>query len=519
MYDNEKRAFIAISKNREVLLLPKMANRHGLITGATGTGKTITLQTMAETFSQMGVPVFAADAKGDLSGVAAVGGNKNSVKERVESYNLVDKGFQYQKFPVQFWDVFGEQGIPIRAKVTDMGPLLLGRLLNLNDTQSAVLTVVFKIAQDKKWAIIDFKDLTKVLEEVGNNAREYTTNYGNISAASIGAIQRGLIALEHDGVSHFFGEPDLNIDDLLQTEGGKGVINVLAADKLMHSPKVYSTFLMWLLTKLFEVLPEVGDMEKPKLVFFFDEAHMLFTDAPKALVEKVEQTVRLIRSKGVGVYFISQNPSDMPDTVLSQLGNRVQHALRAYTPSDQKALRTAAQSFRANPNFDTAAAISELGTGEALVSFLDEKGAPQVVERANILPPQSYIGIIEESNRNTLIKGSLLYSHYNEVNDRESAFEIITEHRSTVLSEKNQKAEEKAAAAQAKEDEKERKALERQEKAEAKEKERTSAQRQKFFTNLVKTVIMPIIKIVTAAFITKKVRSSGSGRTNSTRKK
>lgn len=503
MYDNEQRALIAISKDKEVLLLPKMANRHGLITGATGTGKTITLQTMAETFSQMGVPVFAADAKGDLSGVAAVGGNKNSVKERVELYKLVDKGFQYQKFPVQFWDVFGEQGIPIRAKVTDMGPLLLGRLLNLNDTQSAVLTVVFKIAKDKEWAIIDFKDLTKVLEEVGNNSREYTTNYGNISAASIGAIQRGLIALEHDGVAHFFGEPSLNIDDLLQTEGGKGVINVLAADKLMHSPKVYSTFLMWLLTKLFEVLPEVGDMDKPKLVFFFDEAHMLFSDAPKALIEKVEQTVRLIRSKGVGVYFISQNPADMPDTVLSQLGNRVQHALRAYTPRDQKALKTAAQTFRANPNFDTETTISELGTGEALVSFLDEKGAPQMVERANILPPQSYIGILEKEARDKITKGSLLYNHYIEVLDRESAYEIITELRTNVLSEKEQKAEDKAMAAQEKEDEKQRK-------IEEKAKQKASAERQKFFSSLVKTVIMPIVKMITASFLKQNTKSTTS---------
>lgn len=504
MYDSEKRAYIAKSNDRDVLLLPKMANRHGLITGATGTGKTVTLQTLAETFSQMGVPVFAADAKGDLSGVAAKGGNKSSVEERVESYKLGEKGFLYQKFPVQFWDVFGKQGIPIRAKVTDMGPLLLGRLLNLNDTQSAVLTVVFKIAQDKEWAIIDFKDLTKVLEEVGNNSKKYTTNYGNISAASIGAIQRGLIALEHDGVSHFFGEPELNIDDLIQTEDDKGVINILAADKLMYSPKVYSTFLMWLLTKLFEVLPEVGDVDKPKLVFFFDEAHMLFSDAPKALIEKVEQTVRLIRSKGVGVYFISQNPSDMPDSVLSQLGNRVQHALRAYTPKDQKALKVAAQTFRANPNFDTETAISQLGTGEALVSFLDEKGAPQVVERANILPPQSQIGPLDESVRDGMINGSLLYRHYAETIDRESAYEIITEHRSTVLNEKEQAALVREQAAAAKEEEKQRKAQEKIEKAEAKEKEKAAAQRQKFFAGLAKTVFVPIAKIVADAMTKKK---------------
>lgn len=496
MYDIDKNAFIAKSSNNDIFLLPKMTNRHGLITGATGTGKTVTLQTMAETFSQMGVPVFAADAKGDLSGVAAEGGNKKSVRERVESNNLEDRGFKYQGFPVQFWDVFGVQGTPIRAKVTDMGPLLLGRLLNLNDTQSAVLTVVFKIAKDKSWDIIDFKDLTKVLEEVGNNSREYTTNYGNISAASIGAIQRGLIALEHDGVAHFFGEPDLNIDDLLQTVGDKGVINILAADKLMNSPKTYSTFLMWLLTKLFEVLPEVGDMDKPKLVFFFDEAHMLFADAPKALIEKVEQTVRLIRSKGVGVYFISQNPADMPDNVLSQLGNRVQHALRAYTPKDQKALKVAAQTFRANPNFDTETAISELGTGEALVSFLDEKGAPQMVERANILPPQSQIGPLDKEERDKLISGSILNRYYEEAIDRHSAFEIITEHRSTTLNEKEQAKLLKEQAAATKEAEKQKKEQERAEKVEAKEKQKASAQRQKFFSGLAKSFLVPIAKIV-----------------------
>lgn len=502
MYDKEGRAYIAIAKeNKEVCLIPKMANRHGLITGATGTGKTVTLQTLAETFSQMGVPVFAADAKGDLSGVAAVGGNKSSVRERVEKYNLEEKGFSYQKFPVQFWDVLAEQGIPLRAQVNDMGPLLLSRLLNLNETQTAVLTVVFKIAKDKEWHIIDLKDLQKVLEEVGNNSKEYITNYGNISAASIGAIQRGLITLEHDGVGHFFGEPSLNIDDLLQTEGDKGVVNILAADKLMNSPKAYSTFLMWLLTKLFEIMPEVGDAEKPKLVFFFDEAHMLFSDAPKALVEKVEQTVRLIRSKGVGVYFITQTPSDLPDSVLGQLGNRIQHALRAYTPKDQKALRAAAQSFRANPDFDTEQTISELGTGEALVSFLDEKGAPSPVDRATILPPQSQIGPLDAEERNRMIKDSLLYRFYAEVQDRESAFEIITDYRSEVLSEKEQAILKKEQARQEKEAEKQRKAQEKIEKAEAKEKQKAAKERQKFFSGLAKSVFVPIAKTLVNAFI------------------
>lgn len=501
MYDSEKRAYVAVTKDKEeICLIPKMANRHGLITGATGTGKTVTLQTLAETFSQMGVPVFAADAKGDLSGVAAVGGNKSSVRERVETYALDQKGFAYQKFPVQFWDVLGEQGIPIRAQVTDMGPLLISRLLNLNDTQSAVLTIVFKIANDKGWQIIDLKDLQKVLEEVGNNAKEYMTNYGNISAASIGAIQRGLITLEHDGVAQFFGEPALNIDDLIQTEGDKGVINILAADKLMNSPKAYSTFLMWLLTKLFEVLPEVGDAEKPKLVFFFDEAHMLFSDAPKALVEKVEQTVRLIRSKGVGVYFITQTPSDMPDSVLGQLGNRVQHALRAYTPKDQKALKAAAQSFRTNPDFDTETAIAELATGEALVSFLDVKGAPSPVERAYVLPPQSQIGPLESAEREQMIKSSILYRFYAETQDRESAFEIISEYRSTVLTEKEKAALEKEKAAKAKEEEKLRKEQEKIAKAEAKEKQKASKERQKFFSSIAKTVVLPLAKTFVNAF-------------------
>lgn len=502
MYSNEKQAYVAITKDgREICFLPEMANRHGLITGATGTGKTVTLQTLAETFSQMGVPVFAADAKGDLSGVANQGGNKSSVKERVESYKIEEKGFRYQEFPVQFWDVFGVNGIPIRAKVNDMGPLLLSRLLNLNDTQSAVLTIVFKIVQDKGWDIIDFKDLQKSLEEIGNNAREYMTTYGNISAASIGAIQRGLITLEHDGVAQFFGEPDLNIDDLIQTEGGKGVINILHAEKLMHAPKTYSTFLMWLLTKLFEVLPEVGDMDKPKLVFFFDEAHMLFTDAPKALVEKVEQTVRLIRSKGVGVYFISQTPSDMPDSVLGQLGNRIQHALRAYTPKDQKALKAAAQSFRTNANFDTETAISELGTGEALVSFLDRKGAPQPVERAYILPPQSQIGPVSAEERSEMIKGSMLYRFYAEAVDNESAYEHITEYRSTVLSEKDQKEFDKQEEAKRKVEEKLQKEQERVARTEAKEAQKATKERQKFFSGLAKNVLVPIAKTIVAAFV------------------
>ncbi len=443
MFDNQQRPYIAISADKEVCMEMKMANRHGLITGSTGTGKTVTLQTLAETFSQSGVPVFAADVKGDLSGVAAVGGNKESVVKRVEQYRLADKGFKFQAFPVQFWDVFGEQGIPVRATIEDMGALLLARLLNLNDTQSAVLTIIFKIAKDNDWELIDLKDLKKMLEYVGSDTSKFISAYGNISVASIGAIQRGLITLEQGGVGQFFGEPSLNIDDLIQTENGKGVINILASDKLMNSPKVYSTFLLWLITKLFEVLPEVGDPDKPKLVFFFDEAHLLFNDAPKILLEKIAQVVRLIRSKGVGIYFISQSPSDIPDSVLGQLGNRVQHALRAYTPKDQKALKVAAQTFRSNPAYDTEKAISELGTGEALVSFLDAKGVPEPVERAFILPPEGQIGPLDETVRNKMIKSSVLYRFYAEAKDRTTAYEKLGEELDNAANAKEQLKEDK----------------------------------------------------------------------------
>lgn len=490
MFDNDKKAFIAISGDKEVILNSKMANRHGLITGATGTGKTVTLQNLAETFSKMGVPVFAADIKGDLSGVAKSGGNKESVVKRVESYHLNDKGFEFQEFPVQFWDVFGQQGVPVRATVSDMGALLFSRLLSLNDTQSAVLSIIFKIAKDESLELIDLKDLQKILEYVGNNSNSFTTNYGNISTASIGAIQRGLLQLEQDGADHFFGEPNLNLDDLIQTNGNKGIINILAADKLMNSPKVYSTFLLWMMTKLFDVLPEVGDPEKPKLVFFFDEAHLLFSDAPKALVDKVEQVVRLIRSKGVGVYFVTQSPADIPDSVLAQLGNRIQHALRAYTPKDQKALKVAAQSFRANPAFDTEKAISELGTGEALVSFLDEKGAPQPVERAFVLPPEGQIGPITADERKAMIEGSLLYRHYGEAIDRESAYEILMDRLNSVQQEKD-------TAEQAKADEKARKEQEKQQRAQEKADQQASKQRTKFWGAIITTFLVPVVREVT----------------------
>ena len=428
MYDNQNRPFVAINDEKELAFVPKMANRHGLITGATGTGKTITLQTLAETFSDMGVPVFAADIKGDLSGVAKIGGNKESVIKRVDSYKLKEKGFEFKAFPVQFWDVFGEQGHPVQTTISELGPLLLERLLMLNETQGAVLNLIFKIADENDLLLLDLKDLQKMLQYVGDNRAEFITTYGNISTASVGSIQRNLARLEAEGGTQFFGEPALDISDLIKTDhNGKGMINILAADKLMNSPRIYTTFLLWMLSNLYENLPEVGDMEKPKLVFFFDEAHLLFNDMPQILLEKVEQIVRLIRSKGVGVYFITQNPADIPDRILGQLGNRVQHALRAYTPNDQKAVKVAANTFRPNPKFDTETAITELQTGEALVSFLDEKGAPNPVERAFILPPEGQVGPITPEERTRLIQSSLLYGIYEKDIDRISAFEIISE--------------------------------------------------------------------------------------------
>jgi hypothetical protein len=413
---------IAKSKG-PIYLLPKMANRHGLIAGATGTGKTVTLQVMAERFSAIGVPVFLADVKGDLAGVSQKGGGNPKVEERVKL--LKPEGFAYQGFPVTLWDVFGEQGHPVRATVSEMGPLLLSRLLNLNDTQEGVLNLIFKIADDNGWLLLDLKDLRTMAQHVGDNAKEFTTSYGNISGASVGAIQRALLTLENQGAEKFFGEPALNLDDLMQTQDGRGMINILAADKLMQSPKVYATFLLWLLAELFEQLPEVGDRDKPKLVFFFDEAHLLFDDAPSALLEKIEQVVRLIRSKGVGVFFVSQNPLDIPDAVLGQLGNRVQHALRAFTPRDQKAVRAAAETFRANPKLKIESVITELGVGEALVSVLDEKGSPGIVERAFVCPPQSRLGPVSTAERLVLLDASAVRGQYEKSVDRESAYEIL----------------------------------------------------------------------------------------------
>ena len=408
----------------QLKLLPQMANRHGLVAGATGTGKTVTLQVMAEAFSRTGVPVFAADIKGDLSGISQAGTSNAKIVERVKKLKLGD--FPFAGCPVTMWDVFGQEGHPVRATISEMGPLLLGRLLNLNDTQEGVLNLVFKIADDNHLLLLDLKDLQAMLQYVGDHAKDFQTQYGNISAASIGAIQRGLLAIEQQGGDKFFGEPALNLDDLMQTDAqGRGVVNILAADKLYQSPKVYATFLLWLLTSLFEHLPEVGDPEKPKLVFFFDEAHLLFADLPKIIEDKVVQVVRLIRSKGVGVYFVTQNPLDIPETVLGQLGNRVQHALRAFTPADQKAVKAAADTFRTNPKLDVAKAITELEVGEALVSFLDEKGTPGIVERALVLPPHSQIGPITQEQRKQLVANSVVAGVYENAVDRESAYEVL----------------------------------------------------------------------------------------------
>jgi DNA helicase HerA-like ATPase len=415
---------VAKAGTKELALLPGLANRHGLITGATGTGKTVTMQVLAESFSRSGVPSFMADVKGDFSGISAPGAASPKMKERLAMLKLDEP--QWAGCPVTFWDLYGEQGHPVRATVSDMGPLLLARLLGLNDTQGGVLTAVFKIADDNGLLLLDLKDLRAMLQFVGDNAAKFKTEYGNISTASVGAIQRGLLELEHQGAEEFFGEPMLDIDDLTRTDAkGRGMVNLLAADKLMRSPKLYSTFLLWLLSELFERLPEVGDPEKPKIVFFFDEAHLLFADAPRALLEKIEQVVRLIRSKGVGVYFVTQNPLDVPESVLGQLGNRVQHALRAFTPKDQRAVKTAAETLRPNPKLKAEKVITELGVGEALVSFLDEKGRPNVVERAFVMPPASKIGPISPEERKRAMGSSPVAGHYEKTVDRESAYEKI----------------------------------------------------------------------------------------------
>lgn len=423
---------ILIAKDQEdIYLLPRMANRHGLIAGATGTGKSVTLRVMAEHFSRIGVPVFMGDVKGDLAGICLPGGENPKISERASYFGMKD--FSYRAYPVLFWDVFGEAGHPLRTTISEIGPLLLSRVLNLNDTQGGVLTLVFKVADDQGWLLLDLKDLRAMLQYVADNSRSLMTQYGNVSAASIGAIQRRLLEIEQQGGEKFFGEPSLNLEDMMQTDpDGRGYINILAADKLMQSPKLYGTFLLWMLSELYENLPEVGDLEKPKMVFFFDEAHLLFDDAPDALMQKIEQVVRLIRSKGVGIYFVSQNPLDIPDVVLGQLGNRVQHALRAFTPRDQKAVKAAATTFRQNPAIDVESAITELGVGEVLVSMLDEKGSPGIVRRALVAPPQSRLGAITPTERAAVLANSLIHGHYEKSVDRESAYEILKAKREQV---------------------------------------------------------------------------------------
>ncbi len=484
---------------KDCYLLPRMANRHGVITGATGTGKTVTLQAIAQHFSRIGVPVFMADVKGDLTGISQPGSDANTrITARIEQLGLKD-GWTWEGCPVTLWDVFAEQGHPLRATITEMGPLLLSRILNLNDTQEGVLNIVFKVADDNGLILLDLKDLRAMATWVGDNAQDVKLRYGNVSAASIGAIQRGLLTLEQQGAEKFFGEPALNLDDLIQTDSsGKGVMNIIAADKLLQAPKLYATFLLWLLSELFEQLPEVGDPDKPKLVFVFDEAHLLFDEAPAQLADKIEQVVRLIRSKGVGVYFVTQNPIDIPDKILGQMGNRVQHALRAFTPRDQKAVKSAATTFRQNPDINIETVITELGVGEALVSFLDEKGMPAMVERAFIVPPRSQIGPITPEQRKALIDGSVVAGVYEATVDRESAYEMLVkraENAATAAAdaakaaeeEKLRKEQEAAAAKEAEQAAKEQAKLEAQkakemaaqERAEQREAERQEREQQK----------------------------------------
>lgn len=418
--------------DHEIGIIPRMANRHGLVAGATGTGKTVTLRVLAEQFSSIGIPVFMADIKGDLTGMALPGGEHAKVKERAAQLGMADMNFE--GFPVVFWDIFGEKGHPLRTTISEMGPLLLSRILNLNEIQSSVLAMVYKIADDNGMLLLDLKDLRAMIKFVGDQADQFKTEYGNISTASIGAIQRSLLALEEQGGDRFFGEPALNLQDMMQTDSrGRGMVNILAADRLMQSPKLYATFLLWMLSELFEQLPEVGDPLKPVFVFFFDEAHLLFEDIPQALASKIEQVVRLIRSKGVGVYFITQNPLDIPEDVLGQLGNRVQHALRAFTPKEQKSVRAAAETFRANPDLDVATVIMELGVGEALVSFLDPKGVPGMVERAFVCPPRSRLLPLTDAERSSVISSSVLAGHYERAVDRESAYEKLKEKAAAAL--------------------------------------------------------------------------------------
>ena len=514
MLDKERGLYVAHSENGPLSLVGKMINRHGLIAGATGTGKTVTLQVLAETFCQAGVPCFMADMKGDLSGISQTGKLSGFIEKRLPEFGIENP--QFQPCPVRFFDVYGEQGHPMRSTISRMGPDMLGRLMDLNETQTGVLNIVFRIADDNGLLLIDLKDLRAMLNFVGQNAAEYTTKYGNVTSASVGAIQRALLALENQGAEKFFGEPDFDIYDLLQCEGGKGIMNVLAADRLMLQPKLYSTFLLWLLSELYATLPEVGDMDLPKLVFFFDEAHMLFEGTSKALTDKIEQVIRLIRSKGVGIYFITQSPTDIPSNILGQLGNRVQHALRAYSPQDQKAVKVAADTFRPNPAFKTYDTLLELGTGEALVSFLDEKGTPSIVERAKILFPLSQIGAITEDQRAELIKRSRLFGRYDHLIDRESAYELIT---AATLEAERQKAEieaaeeaEKQAALEAKE------AARAAKEAEKEAKERAKKAKNSIASKVLKSVLTAVTGVAAAAAADAITGKKSSSKTSTTKK-
>ena len=490
MYDKERGLYIAHCDNGPLSIIGKMANRHGLVAGATGTGKTVTLQVLAESFSQVGVPCFMADMKGDVSGISQVGKMSGFIEKRLPEFGIENP--EFQACPVRFYDVYGEQGHPMRATVSQMGPQLLSRLMGLNEVQSGVLEIVFRVADERGLLLLDIKDLRSMLDYVAKNASTYSTKYGNIATASVGAIQRAILQLENQGADKFFGEPAFDIFDLMQTEGGKGVMNVLAADKLMMQPKLYSTFLLWLMSDIYSKLPEVGDLEYPKLVFFFDEAHTLFEDTSKALVDKIEQVIRLIRSKGVGIYFVTQSPADIPDVILGQLGNRVQHALRAYTPKDQRAVKTAADTFRPNPAFKTDEAIMNLETGEALVSFLDEKGAPSVVERAKILFPLSQIGAISEGQRSDIIRQSRVFGKYDTPIDRESAFEVLI-----AESERDAQAAEEAKAA-----------AEDAKSAEKAEKEEAKSKKPGFFKKVWKAILTAItstLATIIGAFVADKV--------------
>lgn len=485
----DKQLYVAHSADGPIHIIGNMANRHGLIAGATGTGKTVTLQVLAETFSQAGVPCFMADMKGDLSGISQTGGLSKFIEKRCAEWGMDTTTLQFEGCPVRLYDVYGKQGHPMRTTIEKMGAMLLARLMELNETQTGILTLTFRIAKDEKLPLVDMKDLRLMLDYVAKNAAKYSTTYGNISAASVGAIQRALLTLSEQGGDLFFGEPAFDIYDLLQTEGGRGVMNILAADELMLRPKLYSTFLMWLLTEIYDIMPEVGDMELPKMIFFFDEAHMLFKDTSKALTDKIEQIVRLIRSKGVGVYFISQSPSDLPESILGQCGNRVQHALRAFTPKDQQAVKAAAQTFRPNPAFETEREILELGTGEALVSFLDEKGAPAMVQRAKILFPLSQIGAITDEQRAEIIQKSRICGKYEEVKERESAFEIIVKQR--------EEAEKLAAEAKEKaEKEKENARLEKEKEKEEAKKKKKSGKNKSILTTVIGTAVTYFAKTI-----------------------